>query len=434
MVLPIKQGQAKRLRCAVQQYAWGQVGSASAVARLSGEGIDETKPYAELWMGTHPSGPSLVVDDSKSLEEHLKEHPEWMGNVASYPGGGGLPFLFKVLSVAKALSIQAHPDKALAEKLHGERPSVYKDDNHKPELAIAITPFQGLCGFRSPDSIVQNLDKYPEFNTIVGEEAALALREVSDDESARSALRAMLYAVLTCPAERASQALDDLRTRLSTTPNPDALEECILTVSDDFPGDVGAVAPFFLNHVQLNPGEAFFMAANEPHAYLKGDILECMACSDNVVRAGLTPKLVDTPVLVDMLTYDYGYPQIMRPSPSASTLYRPPVKDFEVEVVSVEAAEAWNCAPSLSPQIVLVVDGTAEDESAEESADEIEPGACYFVPANESLEFTASSKMRIAIARAQVDAQDAKGARGARAVQTAQNTQDAQDVRTPRSQ
>jgi mannose-6-phosphate isomerase len=395
------------------------VGSASAVARLSGdcggEGIDETKPYAELWMGTHPNGPSLVVDDSKPLGEHLAEHPEWFGDVSPYPGGGGLPFLFKVLSVAKSLSIQAHPDKALARKLHGERPSVYKDDNHKPELAIAITPFQGLCGFRSPDSIVQNLDKYPEFGTIVGDEVATALREVTDDESARSALRAMLFAVLTCPAERARRALEDLRTRLSekitdttsettsaTTSTPDALEQCILTVSADFPGDVGAVAPLFLHLVELRPGEAFFMAANEPHAYLKGDILECMACSDNVVRAGLTPKLVDVPVLVDMLTYDYGYPKIMRPSPSASTTYRPPVKDFEVEVVTVEAAKAWKCATSLSPQIVLVIEGAAESPSAEESVGQIEPGACYFVPANESLELTALSNLRVAIARAQV--------------------------------
>jgi mannose-6-phosphate isomerase len=368
------------------------VGSASAVARLSGEAIDETKPYAELWMGTHPSGPSLVANDSKPLGAHLEEHPEWLGSVPAYDGGGGLPFLFKVLSVAKSLSIQAHPDKELAAKLHAERPLVYKDDNHKPELAIAITNFQGLCGFRSPESIVQHLEKYPEFKTIIGDEAATALREVHDDEGARLALRAMLFAVLTCPEERSCKALDALRARLGAQSTPDALEQCILTVAADFPGDVGAVAPLFLHLVDLKPGEAFFMAANEPHAYLKGDILECMACSDNVVRAGLTPKLVDVPVLVEMLTYEYSFPKIMRPSLGASTMYRPPVKDFEVEVVVVEAGEAWSAPGSPSPQIVLVVEGTADD---------IEPGACYFVPANESFDLIASSKMQIAIARTQ---------------------------------
>ena len=134
------------------------------------------------------------------------------------------------------------------------------------------------------------------------------------------------------------------------------------------------------------------MAANEPHAYLKGDIIECMACSDNVVRAGLTPKLVDVPVLVEMLTYDYSYPTIMRPSQGESTLYKPPVKDFEVEV-------------SLSPQILLVIEGTA---------DGIEPGACYFVPANDSLELVASSKMKIAIARAQSSSLHQRGYLGFR--------------------
>jgi mannose-6-phosphate isomerase len=388
------------------------VGSASAVARLSGEGIDESKPYAELWMGTHPSGPSRVANDSEPLAAKLARHPEWLGDVPSYAGGGGLPFLFKVLSVAKSLSIQAHPDKMLAEKLHAERPSVYKDDNHKPELAVAITPFQGLCGFRSPESIVQNIDKYPELGTIIGDEAAAALREVHDDEGARSALRAMLHAVLSCPADRSGNALDALRARLSALSHPDDLEQCILTVSADFPGDVGAVAPLFLHLVHLSPGEAFFMGANEPHAYLKGDILECMACSDNVVRAGLTPKLVDVPVLVEMLTYDYDYPKIMRPGLGRSTMYRPPVKDFEVEVVVVEAAEVWKSAPSVSPQIFLVVEGTAnltesggnekeKELNLEEEGDGIEPGACYFVPASESLELTASSKMKIAIARAQ---------------------------------
>ena len=105
------------------------------------------------------------------------------------------------MSVGKSLSIQAHPDKRLAEKLHAERPSVYKDDNHKPEIAIALTPFQGLCGFRSPESIVQNMDKYPEFAIILGDEAGTALREVYDDEGARSALRTMVQAYVCSNSE-----------------------------------------------------------------------------------------------------------------------------------------------------------------------------------------------------------------------------------------
>jgi mannose-6-phosphate isomerase len=117
-----------------------------------------------------------------------------------------------------------------------------------------------------------------------------------------------------------------------------------------------------------------------------------MACSDNVVRAGLTPKLIDIPVLVDMLTYNYGYPKLMKPS-SATALYKPPVKDFEVEVHVVGAGVAWSVPESQSPQIALLVDGTTDD---------LEPGACFFVPAGGTKDFQGKTELKIAVARAQV--------------------------------
>jgi mannose-6-phosphate isomerase len=175
-------------------------------------------------------------------------------------------------------------------------------------------------------------------------------------------------------------------------------EEMVLTIAADFPGDVGAVAPFFLHLVHLEPGESFFMAANEPHAYLEGDILECMACSDNVVRAGLTPKLIDIPVLVDMLTYNYGYPEIIRAKDSDRVLYRPPVPDFEVEVFNVADGGACIVPPSASPQIALLVEGGATVEDAYAPA-----GSVFFLPAG--TDFLASAtdeKLKVAVARAQI--------------------------------
>ncbi|AQK90123.1 Mannose-6-phosphate isomerase 1 [Zea mays] len=137
-----------RLRCAVQHYEWGQRGAASLVARLADHNNpDPARPYAELWMGTHPSGPSSLVDDGSLLRDWLARNHDALGPAVAARWGGDLPFLFKVLSVAKALSIQAHPDKKLAEVLHALRPSTYKDENHKPEMAIAITEFRALCGF-----------------------------------------------------------------------------------------------------------------------------------------------------------------------------------------------------------------------------------------------------------------------------------------------
>lgn len=138
----------QRLRCAVQHYEWGRRGATSLVARLAvADQQDTEQHYAELWMGTHPSGPSTLLDDNGELlllRDWLARKPDALGRVVAARWGGDLPFLFKVLSVAKALSIQAHPDKKLAEALHALRPSVYKDDNHKPEMAIAITEFRAL--------------------------------------------------------------------------------------------------------------------------------------------------------------------------------------------------------------------------------------------------------------------------------------------------
>uniref|UniRef100_A0A0D6R288 mannose-6-phosphate isomerase n=1 Tax=Araucaria cunninghamii TaxID=56994 RepID=A0A0D6R288_ARACU len=147
---------ALRVCTTVQNYEWGKHGSAGEVGRLyslvSKSPAEEDKPYAELWMGTHDSGHSLVVlegEDRMPLRSWLEEHPEALGDKVVERWGIDLPFLFKVLSVAKALSIQAHPDKDLARLLHTAHPKVYKDSNHKPEMALALTEFEALCGFVS---------------------------------------------------------------------------------------------------------------------------------------------------------------------------------------------------------------------------------------------------------------------------------------------
>ena len=136
------------LKCEVQQYAWGKIGSESQVALLAKSGredfeIQSSTPYAELWMGTHPNGPSKIMESNQLLDEYIKDQPEVLGNTCRKLFGDNLPFLFKILSVNKALSIQAHPNKELAVALHHDRPHIYKDPNHKPEMAIALSNFEG---------------------------------------------------------------------------------------------------------------------------------------------------------------------------------------------------------------------------------------------------------------------------------------------------
>lgn len=139
-----------RLQCDVKQYKWGQPGSTSLVADLAshGEGqvpVDEQEPYAELWMGSHVSGPSVAAKTGEPLNRWLERNPMALGKEVLKEHGSSLPFLFKVLSIQKSLSIQSHPDKALAEQLHRDRPHVYKDPNHKPEIALAVRTLNALA-------------------------------------------------------------------------------------------------------------------------------------------------------------------------------------------------------------------------------------------------------------------------------------------------
>jgi hypothetical protein len=193
-----RQGRVYRLQPAVKQYAWGIRGGDSRVARYGLETgalktIDQSAPYAEIWLGTHPSGPSLL-DDGTELSKVVK--------------GGNLPWLLKVLSAGKALSIQAHPDKSLAEKLHKDKPDLYKDSNHKPEMAIALTPFEAMCGFRRLSEIAVHLRKHPEFAACISTEAQLAVFTAGprDSKAQKLALHKVFESFMVYSSVRKLQA------------------------------------------------------------------------------------------------------------------------------------------------------------------------------------------------------------------------------------
>ncbi|CAJ0567635.1 unnamed protein product, partial [Mesorhabditis spiculigera] len=156
-----------RLRCVPQNYDWGRLGLESRVGQLlkSGghaEAVDSSKPYAELWMGVHPNGLSVAAEDGISLEKLIKKD----GALGDHEAGT-LQFLFKVLSVRRALSIQTHPTKDQANQLHAMDPKNYPDANHKPEMAIAVTDFELLCGFRPNEQIYRNIRAYPELRHLL---------------------------------------------------------------------------------------------------------------------------------------------------------------------------------------------------------------------------------------------------------------------------
>jgi mannose-6-phosphate isomerase len=328
-------------------------------------------------MGTHPSGPSYVVQDDQKikLREHLAQAKDkaaifGVHLVKQFPRTeeGDLPFLFKILSVNQALSIQAHPDLLLARKLHAEFPQHYKDDNHKPELTIALTKFEALCAFRTLEEIIANIKSNMPLQNLLGKENVeryiLDFSHVNNDTKRRELLRTLFTALMTSDPGRVKVELLNLVQQLTDQKEKSRLDKLFLRLHSTYPGDVGCFAIYFLNYIDLEPGQALFLGPNEPHAYLYGDCVECMACSDNVVRAGLTPKFIHVNVLCDMLTYNdkslenmyLGTGKVLNPSVHR---FSPPVKEFMVDRVHLSDNHKKVTWKNASISIMIVVDGKA---------------------------------------------------------------------------
>ena len=339
-----------RVRPFVQHYDWGKLGSESAVARLLGsEKIDESKPYAELWMGNHVNGPCFVSvsDGEVPIWEVLKSH-DW-----------SLLFLFKVLSVGKALSIQSHPDSELAVRLHAQFPKLYRDSNPKPELAIALTEFRALFGFRPVEEVAYLLNGLP-VRELLGENVLENLRSKRDTESLRTAYSALMTADPVI-VQKTVAAVVSLVCVTDMSPLSVALS-LARNLDQQYPGgDVGVLSVFFLNIVDLKPGECLYMGPNVPHAYLSGDILECMTSSDNVIRGGLTPKFKDVPTLLSSLVYtstdpsERLVPTFLRED---HPCWSPPGVPFAVMKYQLDAGKApFHIEGTSEPSVVLVTHG-----------------------------------------------------------------------------
>ncbi|XBH55753.1 mannose-6-phosphate isomerase 1 [Aegilops tauschii subsp. strangulata] len=404
-----------RLRGAVQHYEWGSRGDASLVARLAGE-TEEGRPCAELWMGTHPAAPSSLASDdggAVSLREWLARNPAaLLGRVVTARWDGDLPFLFKVLSVAKPLSIQAHPDRELARALHALRPTTYRDANHKPEMAVAVTEFRALCGFVSVQELKDVLRTVPEVRMLVGKEDVVKLMTAKEHDGGigvRSYLQSAFTKLMATSKEAVAEAISKLRSRLNGEIKIRTFtekEQLVLSLEQQYPGDVGVLSAFFFNYVKLRPGEALYIGANEPHAYLSGECVECMATSDNVIRAGLTPKYKDVQTLCSMLTYKQMFPEILQGVLVQPYVirYTPPFDEFEVDRYLLPQGESVTMLPVPGPSIFLVMTGEGEIQ-ADGMPDEgvAKEGDVFFVPARTEVKLHASGPGCLQLYRAGVN-------------------------------
>lgn len=406
------------LRCSVQSYDWGIRGEKSTVARLfaknSGREIEGDRPYAELWMGTHGSGPSFVVGagGEKTLKQWVKENPGVLGDRVAGRWGNDLPFLFKVLSVAKALSIQAHPDKALAKVLNKMHPDIYKDQNHKPEMAIAITEFKALCGFISIKELKDVLNNVPEIKELVGLDEASRFMDVKEEdrnERVKTILQSIFTKLMSADKDTVAELVSKLKRRLNEESKIRKLnekEELALLLEKQYPADIGVISSFFFNYVKLNPGEGLYIGANEPHAYVSGECIECMATSDNVVRAGLTPKYRDVGTLCSMLTYKQGFPEILRGIPLKPHIsrYTTPFDEFEVDDCMLLPGEFVVYSAIPGPSLFIVLAGQGKLQTGLKSEDTvIKEGHVFFVSADVEIKISADAAGKMRLYRAGVN-------------------------------
>ncbi|OAF69045.1 hypothetical protein A3Q56_03184 [Intoshia linei] len=283
-----------RLNAAVQNYSWGRIGSKSIISKLAPGCIskfdcDPNTHYAELWMGTHKRGMNYVWNDD------LKKNNK---NTLKNKLNRKLPFLMKVLSINEPLSIQIHPNKTNATILNKLYPNIYGDDNHKPEMVVALNKFEAFVGFRNRKFICQYIHKYKNF---------AALYSTTDiDQFSSFQLFQVLFKMydnqrgkFVLMAKAIFNEIDSLNSKKLSE-----IEDAFLLMYRIYPGDIGTFSAFFLNKITLNAYESLYLPANVPHCYFSGDCIECMASSDNVIRAGLTPKFIDYDIFLKLVSKD----------------------------------------------------------------------------------------------------------------------------------
>ncbi|MDM5138813.1 mannose-6-phosphate isomerase, class I [Aeromonas bestiarum] len=364
----------------IQGYDWG---SHDALTTLFGIPNPAGKPQAELWMGAHPNGCSEVslAGSAQKLSAVIDAAPAAALGEATVTRFGSLPFLFKVLCAEKALSIQVHPSKAQAEagfakeEAAGIDPKAanrnYKDPNHKPELVFALTPYQAMNGFRAIPAILALFERV-KLAAIADLVAALAANQHE------AGLQHFFHQLLILQGARKEDALAGLLAYAAAHQDEETFA-LITSLAAQYPGDVGLFSPLLLNVVTLQPGQAMFLDACTPHAYVRGTGLEIMANSDNVLRAGLTPKYIDVAELLDCTR--------CLPKPDDQILLAPrcdgvvqhfdvPVPDFTFSVYP--AGE--HALTTASAEILFAIDGTVTLKQGDETL-RLEKGQSAFVPA-----------------------------------------------------
>lgn len=389
----------KRLQGSVRTYAWG---SPSAIPSFFGY-PSTGDPIAEVWFGAHPDGSAFIVDDTnsplfdytnseyspatsiESLRDYIKRDPQGtLGESVAERYNNCLPYLLKLIAPHEPLSLQVHPTLEQAQEGYAREDTLgidrlsptrnYRDRNHKPELAYALTPFNALAGFRAPrrvHEVIKGLSTplARQLDALVlGGGVDTAFRYLLSEET-RPSPEEITQTVAACAARTPA-----------TSPSPRA-DAIVCRLAQRYPDDPGVIASLLLNPVTLRVGETLYIPAGTVHAYLSGEAVEIMAASDNVLRAGLTEKHIDAPEVLRVVNSQAAPPIRIAPermSDILSTFYVP-VDDFELSVLRLKDASYRESIRTRGPRTLVCIDGAAQVWAGGSKA-VLNKGQALFIP------------------------------------------------------
>lgn len=388
------------LKGSIQNYEWG---GKEFIPKLLGQKPSQQK-CAEYWMGAHANVPSSLVTSNgkKPLNEFLNSNlNEYLGKEVSAKFGR-LPFLFKVLDVHEMLSIQVHPTKSEAEKGFIKENELgialnapnrnYKDNNHKPEIMVALSEFWLLHGFLIEEKLSDVLVNTPELNH---------LKDVFEEKG----YKGLYKLVMEESSVRTNEVLKPLIDRILPSYHSGELDKstpdywaakAYQTFCNKGDLDKGIYSIYFFNIVKAMPGEAVFQDAGIPHAYLQGQNMELMANSDNVLRGGLTPKHVDVSELLKHVNFEETIPDIMKGELAPDGLERKfkcPTPDFELSKISLSNPDQY-LSKVETGQILLLVEGEVMISEGSKEL-KLRKGDAIFISAGSNYKMNSPSKVVI---------------------------------------
>ncbi|KAL2875612.1 hypothetical protein SGCOL_009231 [Colletotrichum sp. CLE4] len=385
-------------------YDWGKKGRDSLAARLcentsNGFTIKDDKAYSEMWFGDYPDFPARVLETGELLKDVLDKNKEQLlGQKVITELDGQLPYLPKILSIAKALPLQIHPNKSLASKLHEQDPENFTDANHKPEIAVALGPFEVLAGFKPLDHIS------PVFNIP-------ALRDLIPDGTTKwtdETLREVTRRILLADED----TVEKVSEALGGTPREELggngyVLDLLPRLQDQYgKGDNGIlVALLCMNFLSLEAGDALYIPADGIHAYLSGDIVECMARSNNVLNTGFCPPgdRNNIDLFSKTLTFKaHSKDDVLLPAEESprgtkgrTVVYPPPLSEFDMLKTDLDERNKTEILKAgEGPSVAIVTDGEGVLE-ADGKIFDVKAGHIYFVAPGIEIKWESKGKMQV---------------------------------------